>query len=69
MRKRLLISALMLVAALVTGCRIEPPLYLRTPVQSMVAVEADVNVNLMWQIDWKIQWTFRWDVEAMARVR
>lgn len=68
MRKRLLISALMLVAAFVTGCRIEPPLYLRTPVQSMVAVEADVNVNLMWQIDWKIQWTFRWDVEAMGPV-
>ena len=68
MRKRLLISALMLVAAFVTGCRIEPPLYLRTPVQSMLAVEADVNVNLMWQIDWKIQWTFRWDVEAMGPV-
>ena len=68
MRKRLLISALMLVAAFVTGCRIEPPLYLRTPVQSVVSVEADVNVNLMWQINWDVQWTFRWDAELMGPI-
>ena len=68
MRNRLFISALMLVAVLVTGCRIEPPLYLRTPVQSVVSVEADVNVNLMWQIDWNVQWTFRWDAEVMGPV-
>ena len=68
MRNRLFISALMLAAVLVTGCRIEPPLYLRTPVQSIVSVEADVNVSLMWQINWDVQWTFRWDAEVLGPV-
>lgn len=68
MRNRLLISALMLTAVLAVGCRIEPPLYLRTPVQSVVAVEAEVNVNLMWQIGWDVQWTYRWDPEVLGPV-
>lgn len=68
MRNRLLISAFILATVLAAGCSIEPPLYLRTPVQSVVAVEADVNINLMWQIDWTVQWTYRWDSEVMGPV-
>jgi len=68
MRNRLLISALILVTAIAAGCSIKPPLYLRVPVQSIVSVEAEVNINLMWQIDWEIQWTYRWDTEVLGPV-
>ena len=34
----------------------------------MVSVEADVNINLMWQIDWEVEWTYRWDSEVMGPV-
>ena len=66
MRKRLLISALTLVAALAAGCSIEPPLFLRERVESLVTVEAEVNVNLMWQVDWEAEWTYRWDADLLG---
>ena len=61
-----LISALTLAACFAAGCKIEPPLYLRTQVQSVVAVEAEVNVDLMWQVDWETQWTYDWNTEVMG---
>ena len=66
MRNRWLISTLMLAAALAAGCSIEPPLYLREKVESVIEVEADVNVNLMWQVDWEAEWTYEWDTEVMG---
>ena len=66
MKTRLLISSLVLAASLAVGCSIEPPLFLREKVQSIVSVEAEVNINLMWQIDWEVQWTYRWDSETMG---
>ena len=68
MKHRLVISALILATVLAAGCRIEPPLYLRTSVQSIVTVEAEVNVNLMWQVGWDVQWTYRWDAEVLGPV-
>jgi len=68
MRNRLLISAFIFATVLAAGCRIEPPLYLRTPVESLVSVEAEVNINLMWQIDWQVEWTYRWDTEVLGPV-
>ena len=66
MKTRLLISSLVLAASLAVGCSIEPPLFLREKVQSIVSVEAEVNINLMWQIDWEVLWTYRWDSETMG---
>ena len=66
MRNRWLISTLMLAAALAAGCSIEPPLYLREKVESVIEVEADVNVNLMWQVDWEAEWTYEWDTEVLG---
>lgn len=66
MKNRLLISALILATAFAEGCSIQPPLYLRTPVESVVSVEAEVDVNLMWQIDWEVEWTYRWDSEVLG---
>ena len=63
-----LISACLLAAVLAAGCRIEPPLYLRTQVESVVAVETEVNVNLMWQVDWVAKWTYRWDAAILGPV-
>ena len=68
MKHRLVISALILATVLAAGCRIEPPLYLRTSVQSIVTVEAEVNVNLMWQVGWDVQWTYHWDAEVLGPV-
>lgn len=68
MKNRLLISALILAAALAAGCSIEPPLYLRSSVKSIVSVEADVNISLMWQINWEVQWTYRWDPAVLGPV-
>ena len=61
-----LISVVVLATVFAAGCSIEPPLYLRTPVECMVAVEAQINVNLMWQIDWTARWTYRWDTEILG---
>ena len=32
----------------------------------MVFVEAEVNVNLLWQIDWAILWEYNWDVAVLG---
>ena len=66
MKNRLFISALILATAFAAGCTIQPPLYLRVPVESVVSVEAEVNVNLLWQIDWEVEWTYRWDSEVLG---
>jgi len=68
MKHRLLISALILATVLAAGCSVEPPLHLRTSVQSIVSVEAEVNINLLWQIDWEVQWTYRWDSSVLGPV-
>ena len=68
MKNRFIISALILAAFLAAGCSIEPPLHLRTQVQSIVTVEAQVNINLMWQVDWQLKWTYRWDTNVLGPV-
>ena len=57
---------LMLAAALVAGCRIEPPLHLRKAVATKVIVETNVNLNVMWQVNWSAQWQFGWNVSALG---
>ena len=56
----------MLAAALVAGCRIEPPLHLRKAVATKVVVETKVNLNVMWQVNWSAQWQFGWNVSALG---
>ena len=61
-----LISTFFLAAALAAGCRIEPPLYLRSQVPSVVLVQTEVDVNLLWQVDWAVQWEYDWDVSLLG---
>ena len=48
-------------AALLSGCAIEPPLYLRTAVATKVELATKVDVNVLWQINWRSEWQFGWD--------
>lgn len=66
MRRKGLILVFMLAAALVAGCRIEPPLHLRKAVATKVVVETKVNLNVMWQVNWSAQWQFGWNVSALG---
>lgn len=58
---RIIWCSLLLLAC---GCRIEPPLYLRQPVDLEVDLAMDLEVDLLWQADWKARWTFAWDAQV-----
>lgn len=53
-----------LTAMLLGGCRIEPPLNLRKAVQTRLALETRVDVQVMWQVNWQASWTFNWNTAA-----
>lgn len=66
MRNRRLILLIVLAAALVAGCCIEPPLHLRKAVATKVVVETKVNLNVMWQVNWAAKWQFGWNISALG---
>ena len=66
MKRLHVISALMLATLFAAGCSIDPPLYLRTQIESVVSVQTQVSVNLMWQVDWQARWTYHWDTAVLG---
>ncbi len=62
----LLLAAVCLPMA--TGCAIEPELHLKQPVEARVVLNAQVNVDLMWQVGWEALWDFHWDTEVLGPV-
>ena len=63
MRRRGLI--LLAVAAMfLGGCRIEPPLYLRSAVTTQLELSTKIDIEVMWQVNWRAEWQFNW-VETM----
>ncbi|MCR4824063.1 MAG: DUF5119 domain-containing protein [Bacteroidales bacterium] len=65
MKARRLIS-LGLLLLLVCGCRIDPPLHLRKPVEAKIELVAEVNVDIMWQLNWEARWEFAWSQEVLG---
>ncbi len=55
---------LFLLLALAPACSIEPPLHLRKHAETRIILDAEVNVNVMWQADWQVMWTFPWRTEV-----
>lgn len=56
---------LILTGMLACGC-IEPELHLRKPAATRVVLDADINVNVMWQVDWQAEWSFPWNAEILG---
>ena len=67
MEWRRIIYALSLLAVL-SGCQIDPPLHLRTLVETDVELKMEFDVDMMWQVDWQAEWNFDWDVEVLGDV-
>lgn len=55
---------LFVLLALAPACSIEPPLHLRKQAETRIILDAEVNVNVMWQADWQVMWTFPWNTEV-----
>ena len=64
--KHVKLISLLTMVALLAGCAIEPPLYLRRPVTTKVVLTTSVNVNVMWQIDWQARWDFAWNTTVLG---
>ena len=62
------IALLLLLAASFTACRIDPPLHLRRAVDVDVILEAEVDLDVMWQVDWETEWEYSWNVETLGPV-
>ena len=65
MTRRGFISFLLLMAV-VTGCRIEPPLHLRERLYAEFVLEDHVEVLGMWPPDWQAVWDFRWNEQTLG---
>lgn len=65
MKARRLI-ALGLLLLLVCGCRIDPPLYLKRPAEVDVVLDANVELDVMWQIQWEELWEFQWNTAILG---
>lgn len=50
------------------GCRIDPPLHLRQAVDVNVALELDLDVVTLWQVDWEARWNFGWNARILGAV-
>ncbi len=48
------------------GCTIEPILHLRKAIKTKVALQAKVNVDVMWQINWTATWQFTWNASVLG---
>lgn len=59
---------MVLAAAIVAGCAIEPPLHLRKAVAAKVELETKVDVDVLWQVTWETQWQFAWNVAALGPI-
>lgn len=57
---------MILAAAIVAGCCIEPPLHLRKVVATKVQLTTKVNVDVMWQVNWNVDWVFGWNAAALG---
>lgn len=66
MRCRSLIGLVILAAAMVAGCSIEPPLHLRKAIATKVQLTTKVQVDVMWQLNWQAQWQFGWDTSVLG---
>lgn len=64
MKKRSIISVLVATVILAAGCTFEPQLWLRTVVNAVIAMQAKININILWQVNWEAKWTYRWDVSV-----
>ena len=65
MTRRGFISFLLLMAV-VTGCRIEPPLHLRERLYAEFVLEDHVEVLGLWPPDWQAVWDFRWNEQTLG---
>ncbi len=61
MMRKSVISLVIVTALLAGGCTIEPPLYLRTPVNTELVLATRVDIRIMWQPGWETVWGYNWN--------
>lgn len=59
---------LLLLCAQVSGCHIGPELHLRQSIATEIMLEAQVNVNLVWETEWEAHWVFPWSESAFGEM-